>query len=414
MISRVKNLFEKYAVEIAASLYLVYLLYINVAETIYGYVNVWYVLDYSYGFGSRLMLGTLLHLFTGDFLEEETAYRFVIAMLGILCVLVSVLAGMVYRKMKDDNKKLAALFLIVFYLASPASPAYLWTRENMGRLDTYLFISAVILAMIYMKVKNRYMKYVLFLVIGAFTISIHQVYIFLFFPSLLVMTLHDIWQSGFEKKQILISLSTAFLLGCVFLYMQFCSGIYYDNLDELVAELSSHTSIGLSVPPLEAEYFWTIKDHFYKNQLPELRERIRFGIITVALLTPIWGTYLWIWIQAIRNGKDKLAKTKYILMLLTNVAYVPVFVLMNDWGRWFAAFFIVQFLNMMVLAYVGDEGIAQGLEKLGKAIRRNPVIFLVFVLYVASFEKFQGLNYLEQVERFYYATYDLKEWILGR
>ncbi|MBQ6786569.1 MAG: hypothetical protein IJO85_02475 [Lachnospiraceae bacterium] len=414
MINRVKNLLEKYIVEIAVSLYLLYLLYINVAETIYGYVNVWYVLDYSYGFGSRLMLGSLLHLFTGDFLEEETAYHFVIAMLGILCVLISVLAGMVYRKIKDDNRKLAALFLIAFYLASPASPAYLWTRENMGRLDTYLFISAVIMAMIYMKVKNRYVKYALFLAIGVFTISIHQVYIFLFFPSLLVMMIHDVWQSGFEKKQILMSLSTAVILGCVFLYMQFCSGIYYDNLDELVAELSSHTSIGLSVPPLEAEYFWTIKDHFYKNQLPELRERIRFGIITVVLLTPIWGTYLWLWIQAIKSSKDALAKSKYILMLLTNVAYVPVFALMNDWGRWFAAFFIVQFLSMMVLAYVGDEGIVQGLEKLGKAIRKNSVIFLVFILYVASFEKFQGLNYLEQVERFYYSTYDLKEWILGR
>lgn len=414
MFSRIRNLLEKYTVEIMASMYLLYLLYINVADTIYGYVNVWYVLDYSYGFGSRLMLGTLLHLFTGDFLEEETAYRFVIVMLGILCILLSVFAGMVYRKMKGDNRKTAVLFLIVFYLASPASPAYLWTRENMGRLDTYLFISAVILALVSMKVKNRYVKYILFLAIGAFTISIHQVYIFLFFPSLLVMMIQDIWKSGFEKKQVIMSIATAFVLGCVFLYMQFCSGIYYDDLDELVAELSSHTSIGLSVPPLEAEYFWTIKDHFYKNQLPELRERIRFGIITIFLLTPIWGTYLGLWIQAIRNSKDKLDKSKYILMMLTNVAYVPVFALMNDWGRWFAAFFIVQFISMMVLAHDGDEGIAIGLEKLGAYIRKYPVIFLVFILYVASFEKFQGLNYLEQVERFYYATYDLKEFILGR
>lgn len=414
MFSRVKNLLEKYMVEMAAGVYLLYLLYINVADTIYGYVNVWYVLDYSYGFGSRLMLGTLLHLFTGDFLEEETAYRFVIAMLGILCILVCILVGMVYRKIKDENKKLAILFLIVFYLASPASPAYLWTRENMGRLDTYLFISSVILALVYMKVKNRYVKYVLFVAIGVFTISIHQVYIFLFFPSLLVMLIHDVWQNGFEKKQLLMSLSTTIILGCVFLYMQFCSGIYYDNLDELVTELSSHTSIGLSVPPLEAEYFWTIKDHFYKNQLPELRERIRFGIITIVMLTPIWGTYLWIWMQAMKSSKDKLSKSKYILMLLTNTAYVPVFALMNDWGRWFAAFFIVQFISMMVLAHQGDEGIGQGLEKLGMVIKRKPVIFLVFILYVSSFEKFQGLNYLEQVERFYYATYDLKEWILGR
>ena len=52
----------------------------------------------------------------------------------------------------------------------------------------------------------------------------------------------------------------------------------------------------------------------------------------VCMLCPVWGTYLWIWIHAIRSREKKSDKAKYILMLMTNMAFVPVFALMNDWG----------------------------------------------------------------------------------
>ena len=195
--------------------------------------------------------------------------------------------------------------------------------------------------------------------------------------------------------------------------MQFGSGIYYDDLAVLISDMSKTTNIAVSEAPLEAEYWWTIKDHIVKNQLPELPERIRFGVLTVAMLVPVWGISLYIWIQAIKSKQEKLQKCKYWLMLLSNIAYVPVFALMTDWGRWFAAFFVVTFLNLMVLIYDGDEGIGCGVEKLSTAVRRYPIVFIVLVLYVASFEKFEGINYLNQVQDFFYQTYDLKELLLG-
>ena len=411
MIKKGKQFLQTYAVEIGTAVYLLYLLLTTVSPHIYGYVTVWYALDYSYGFGSRLMIGSILHIFTGEYISVAQAYHFVVAALVILCLMLAVFAGMIYRKAPDGSVKNAVLFLIVCYLASPASPAYLWTDENMGRLDTYLFINTLILAFVYLRVKNISVKYLLFLAIGIFTISVHQVYFFLFFPSLLIMLIQDMWESGFRKRQLFYSLGTACILGIVFLYMQFGSGIYYDDLDKLCSALRSSTNLEIGRAPLEAEYFWTISDHFFKNQLPELRTRVRFGVITAAMLAPVWGIYLAVWIRAIRYNKAQ--KYKYILMLLTNTAYAPVFALMTDWGRWFAAFFIVQFLNLMVLCYVNDRGMQEGLTFLGNAVRKYPALYLLLLLYVNSFEKFEGINVLQQVQDFYYVVYSLKEMLLG-
>lgn len=413
MLKKIGILLEKYMVETVVMAYLIYMLYINVADRIYSYVNVWYVLDYSYGFGSRLMLGSLLHMFAGDFIDEKFVYHFIIAMLTVLCILLAILIGMVYRKIEHTDKRIGVLFLAALYLVSPAAPGYLWTDENMGRLDTYLFILAIVLALIYCKVKNVWVKYVLFVSIGVFAIAVHQVYFFLFFPALLVMMIQDMWNADLTGKQIILSVGSAVIIGLVFMIMQFGSGIYYDDLAVLISDMSKTTNIAVSEAPLEAEYWWTIKDHIVKNQLPELPERIRFGILTVCMLVPLWGISLYIWIQAIKSQTKKINKFKYLLMLLTNIAYVPVFVLMTDWGRWFAAFFVVTFLNLMVLIYDGDKGIGHGVEKLSVAIKRYPMVFIILVLYIASFEKFEGINYLNQVQDFFYQTYDLKEFLLG-
>ena len=410
MLSKVRHFIRNHAVELGVSVYLLYLLLTTVSPYIYSYVTVWYALDYSYGFGSRLMIGSILHTFTGGYLHTEQAYHFIIGALIVLCLLLAAFAGMVYRKTESGTVKNAVVFLTVLYLASPASPAYLWTDENMGRLDTYLVINTLILAIIYLKVKNVTVKYLLFLAIGIFTISVHQVYIILFFPSLLIMMIQDVWKAEFKKRQILYSVGTAFLLGIFFLYMQFASKIYYDDLEGLCEALRSSTNLPIGEAPLEAEYFWTLKDHFIKNQLPELHERIRFGIITVIMLAPIWGIYLSVWIRAIKSNKAQ--KYKYILMLLTNLAYVPIFALMTDWGRWFAAFFTVQFLNLMVLCYTDDPGIKEGLSALFKN-KTSLVWYLLLLVYVSGFKKFEGCRMLPQVQDFYYAIYPLKRMLFG-
>lgn len=410
MLNKIKDWFNKYGVEFMVGAFLLYSIYINRADSIYSYVKAWYVIDYSYGFGSRLLIGSILHLLCGEVVTDAAAYCFVVASLCLLSAAVALFVGYIYRKVKDQDIRKAVLFLIIFYIASPASPEYLWVVENMGRLDTYLFLITVALAFIYFKVKNSYVRYLLFTVFGVAAVFIHQVYVFLFFPFLLVAMIQDVWKSGWDKKRLICAVCSVLCIGGVFLYMQLGSGIYYDYTT-LMIRLNEHTDLPLDGAPMEAEYFWTLKDHFYKNMMPEIHHHLKYGFMLVCMLVPYWGGALWIWIRSVKHG-NKQQRIKYILMLLTNLAYLPVFVLMNDWGRWFAALFIVGFFDIMLLAGDDDEGVCSALKAMGAAIARNPVPFILLVLYISTFEKFEGLNFPEQVTAFYYTTYDIKEWML--
>ena len=412
MTEKVSRWLNKYGVELMVAGFLLYSVYINRADNIYSYVKPWYVIDYSYGFGSRLLIGSILHLLCGEVVTDAAAYGFVVAVQCLLCVVIALFAGYIYREGANQEVKIAVLFLIVLYLVSPASPEYLWTVENMGRLDTYLFLVTILMAFVYFGIKNAYLRYLLFTILGVLAVFIHQVYFFLFFPFLLVIMLQDLWKSGWDRKKIVCAVVSILIISGAFLYMQFGSGIYYDY-ETLMTKLNEHTDLPIDGAPMKAEYFWTLKDHFYQNMVPEIPHHLKYGFMLVCMLIPVWGTYLWTWVQAIWHS-PKRQKIKYILMLCTNAAYLPVFILMNDWGRWFAALFIVGFLDIMLLAGDEDEGICYALEKLGRGISRCPMPFILVVFYIATFEKFEGLNFPEQVTDFYYTTYHLKNWLFNR
>ena len=144
----------EHSIDLMVFAYLIYNLLINRAHSIYGYINGCYVIDYSYGFGSRLVIGSLMHLLFGDVVGASQAYAFVLVSLVVLSALLAMVAGTVYRKATDKNVRTAIVFLVVFYLFSPASPEYLWTAENYGRLDTYLYIDTLLIVLIALKIKN--------------------------------------------------------------------------------------------------------------------------------------------------------------------------------------------------------------------------------------------------------------------
>ncbi len=408
-----KKWMNNHCIDLSVAAILLFQLFISVPKEIYGYVDVWYVLDYSYGFGTRLMIGSILHLFLGDYISGQVAAAFVTGSLAVLCILLSILAGECFRKAKTQNSRITVAFFVALYVASPASPAYLWTAENFGRLETWLFIIAILLVFVYLKVSSFVFRCFLYTLLAILALTIHQVYFFLFFPSLCVLLLAE-WNKGkYEKKRIIWTLCVGFIVVIVFIYMQFCSGIYYDDLTMLTDELRKHTDMSVSEPTLLAEYFWTLRDHIIYNQLPELRERVRFGIITMFLLMPMWLCIFWIKREVFVSSCGARDRGTHILMILTDIAFIPVFAMMTDWGRWFAALFSVQFLSFTAFAGSGEDEFNNITDKAGEIIVKYLPAFLMIILYCSMFEKFEGINYVDQVREFYYRIYDIKTALLN-
>ena len=417
--TRCINIIDKCYIEVLIIAFLLYRLLITKNDLLCGYVSLWYAIDYSYGFGSRLLIGTIMRLLSSDgYVQSDTAYAFVIITNIVLCIILGILLGKVLRKvMKYNNDAfLAIAVLAILFLASPASPEYLWNGANLGRLDTFLVINMMVIILISFRIKNKYLKYSLFLIIALVSILIHQVYFFLFFPSLLVIYICDMWENGIDKKDkmfIILPIASCLIISFAFCFMQFGSGVYYDDVDKLYNDLCASTSVYVDIAPLKAEYFWTIKDHFVTNMLPDMKERIRFTPLTVIMLAPMWMIYTIIWNMVVKSSRDKMHKWKYILIRMTNLMYVPVFALMNDYGRWFAALFTVMLMNLLVLLYEEDGNVIDAVTKCGAFFRKYPIIPLVIILYISGFDKFWALAWIQQVKDFFYSSYDLLAYLLG-
>ena len=174
------TIIQKTYIEIMTFAVLCFSLIITAPEQVYGFVTAWYVADYSIGISSRLLIGSILRLIFGDFISSTIVFRFIIGAYLVIFALLSYLIGQCIRRAQTDDSRVGIAVVALIYLASPASVGYLWVSENMGRLDTFIFLIALIIVIIAYKVKKVSLRYWLLGIMGVVAILTHQVFLFLF------------------------------------------------------------------------------------------------------------------------------------------------------------------------------------------------------------------------------------------
>lgn len=370
-------------------------------KELHGWNSGWYAMDYSLGFDSRLLIGSVLKLFYSDFLPANAVYSFVIFSTFVLLALLSCLLGYALRHNEGSTAGKGLLVLIAFYLLCPGSPAYLWSTENMGRFDLYLMIFTLLAACLCCGIKSIPVRLLLFTICGLAALATHQVFIFIFFPLLFTMYLITITEEKAKTTHIILALAGMGILGIVFLYFQFFSQIHVTSCEELVALLSARTDLVVSDVALRYEYFTGIAQSTQDLMLNQLGERIRYGIITLFLLSPLFIIYGWFWMQIL-----KTARGKYLLILLSQLAFIPAFLLTIDWGRWFGAFLTVQALQIVILAAKKDAVVLSALTHLNALIHKHPLCFLCTGIWLGSLHKFEA-TLLPDAPVFFTSLYQL-------
>lgn len=385
-------------------------------DAIYDWCNAFFVVDYSLGFDSRLLIGSVLKLFYPEYLPARSVYHFVLLSLIVLLLLVSCLLGYALRRLQKTSAGTGLLLLVVLYLACPGSPAYLWSTENMGRLDLYLLILTLLGGILYLKVSSVTVRLIAFTVTGLLAICVHQAFIFVFFPLLFLMFIDTMTEYGTKKKHFILGIAGLVLLVAAAAYFQFFSHINATSPEALVSSLSARTDMAIGDSPLRLEYFSDFAASTLSVISAEAGERIRYGIITVFLLLPLAFIYGYLWktiAHILRKGVGGSIsvsfpeKFKYWMILLSQLAFVPVFLLTLDWGRWFGAFLTVQAMQIIFLAAKKDAVVLSALSSLGTTLRRHPYPFLVLILYLASMHKFEAVllpdapAFFSSVYRFY-------------
>ncbi len=404
MIKKTKNFLYTYRRELLIFILLFLTLLTQLPDELHGWNSAWYAMDYSLGIDSRLFIGSLLHIFYPDFLPAEAAYTFVFLSLILLLLMLSYVLGFALRQaeMMQASTPFAKTpfpqytqagkgltLLIAFYLLCPGSPSYLWTAENMGRFDAFLLLVTLAAVICCFHISAFWPQLLLITLAGLAALSIHQAFLFLFFPLLFTLSLKAATGKKASKAHLISTFASIAVIGVVFLYFQFFSQIRISSCEELVTLLSSRTDLTISEVALNYEYFSTVSQSSSDLVLNLLGERIRYGLITLFLLSPLAVLYLYLWLHILKTAPKK-EKWIYALLLLSHLCFVPAFVLTIDWGRWFGAFLTMQALQIVILAAKKDVPVLSALHALEGAFRKHPYLFIAAGIWLGSLHKFQA------------------------
>ncbi len=375
--------------EILIFLLLFFTLLCQLPDELHNWNSAWYAMDYSLGFGSRLLPGSVLRLFYPDFLPAGAAYSFVFISIILLLIMLSYALGLALRRMEGLPGERGLLLLIVFYLLSPGSPSYFWTSENIGRFDMYLLIMSLAAMICCFLIPSVLPNLMLITLAGLAALCIHQAFIFLFFPLFFTMYLKTAMEQKGGKAPILFAFASMAGMAAVFLYFQLFSHIRVPSCGELVSLLSSRTDLPVNEIALNYEYFSSSAQSFSELVLPQLGERIRYGFVTLFLLSPLAILYTYLWVTVLKTAGKK-ERPLYALFLLSHLCIVPAFLVAIDWGRWFGSFLTMQILQIVILAAKKDAVVLSALAALNRTFTKHPSIFFIGGLWIGSLHKFQA------------------------
>lgn len=382
-------------------------------EELHGWNSAWYAMDYSLGFDSRLFIGSVLRLFYPDFLPAKAAYRFVFLSLILLLFLLSWVLGYALRQLEGKNAEKGLLLVIALYFLSPGSPSYLWTAENMGRFDMYLLIASLAAVICCILFRSVWLQLILITAWGFIALSIHQAFMFLFFPLFFTLYLKAAMADPLEKGRKPLPVIFAVIgmagMAAAFLYFQLFSHIRPSSCGDLVSLLASRTDLPLNEVALNYEYFAATAQSFSELVMNQPGERIRYGLVTLLLLAPLALLYGFLWMRILKAAEKK-SRPFYALLLLSHLCIVPAFLMAIDWGRWFGAFLTMQALQLVILAAKGDAPVLSALSSLADVFRRHPYIFFLAAVWTGSLDKFQA-TLLPDAPVFFYSLYELYRFI---
>ncbi len=367
---------------------------LNYPGSINSWTTIWYALDYrSAGFGSRLLMGSILNLLLGgNFVSKEVIYLYVIVCILLLIILTSCLLGRFVRKCALTHKY-AAWFFTFCYLVSPFNIEHFWTGE-MGRLESFLVLFLLLFVIAFRKLKNIHAKYLLACFVSVLCIACYQGYVFLYFPVLFTVILLDAGTAPVKQKLSAIWAAFVCLVNVVTAAIfQFKTNLRYESVEELFAQLENHTNIDMTVGTLTCEYVMDTRKRWQAFTYPFLftgnehpREKV---FLLVLILFPLIIMFICLWKKLLAGEIRHLV----FWILLSDLAVLPMFILNMDWGRWLAALGAVQFFQIFYLMYTQPAGAKKAMVSLQAFVTDHRLLCMLFLIYLMPLGKIHGFTF---------------------
>lgn len=338
--------------------------------------------NYSYGFISRGLLGTLYlgldALIPKDILNYVDAANITFIATIIIMGVFFFLA--LYILIKTHEKYLKGAQNIILFFALFFVPMY-YSLRNMGRPDIYMLFLTFLGLILIIWGKMEW----LIVPFSVLNVMIHQGYVFLFYNIFMYPLIYKIFQTtGKQRKKYIAILATSFLsVSVLFIYFNFFSHISgqetYDSIYAMAAQLGNGGEVYetlltheiLGIDPWEQEW----PQHIYNFiELP----------IYCLIMSPFIVLGVRLFKNVITAANTKADKIKYALLPLCSATILPCYILKIDFGRWIFAGLAYFALVVLVLYALQDDVIPEQVEQLITEVHAKYSYAPLLLVYTAT------------------------------
>lgn len=368
------------------------------SKTVGEFVRPYYIVDFSMGKTSRLLIGSIVSLFT-DNPTTEWINRFATVVVFLMIILVSILAGRVIKNVEKELKP--QMLVLALFLVSGCFTFYTFSRA-LGFFDVYMFIIALISVCF---LQNRYLRWLVpaLCVAGVY---VHQVFLVSYFPFVALVAFYlVITQKKKAANTTVLFVSAvatvAALLFCV-LYGAETMTVSFEEMREIINRKGSFN--------YSEEAFSIIKFYFYNMAPDELgvsaeqisQEPLTYmlkkmaeyvnvyyagshnGLIAIFSLSSLIFGFFWaIWIKCARNTVSKARKFIYISFLLSTLLAPIICILAADYIRWIQAGVLIQFGLAFFMFYIKDEPFKKTMIQFKDYFSNKKMVLVVFYIVYA-------------------------------
>ena len=362
------------------------------------YLHVYYLVDFSMGKTSRLLIGSIVNWLT-DSPTVEWVNKFVVVSIFLMIILVSVFAGKVINSVMKELKPQMFIFALFFVSGSLTFANF---SKFIGFLDVYMFIVALVAVAF---LCNRYLCWFvpILCVVGVF---IHQGFVISYFPLVILASFYMAFtqEKKAEKKAVFVLsavLTVAAVLFCAVLGTKTIT-LPYEEMCEIVNERASRefsdtalfnlgfyfynhapSETGISTEQLSNMSLWEILVTLFNFTNYLYLDTFR-GLVAIMSLTLLMFALFWmVWIKCAKNAETKGKKFVYVCFMLFTLI-VPLYCLIAvDYIRWIQAGMLTQFGLAFLMFYMKDEPFEKTMVQLKEYFSNKKLLLLIIYLVYA-------------------------------
>ena len=367
--------------------------------------NSYYLVDFSMGFNSRMLIGSFINLLT-DNPTASWLKGFMITVLVLTLLAVSLVIGRIIRCTEKENRN--ALYVFVLFFVFGTLTMYGFSRY-FGLLDIYLFIFALI-AVVF--ATNKYLRW--FAPVAALAgVFVYYPFTITYFVAVIGTCFYLAVKEKQSKSNFVIFLITAIVCVGATYFFAFESRdmmkVTFDEMWQIMEQKSGIEFEYIEIRPFDMFFYGNSIDfdlgHEVRDMTPleTLKTVLQIttgqigeyyvinydGVISlVSILLVVLAGIVPLWVLCIKNAQTKPQKFVFVCFILA-ILFIPISCLITtDYSRMAQAGVINQFVFIFVMFFKKDDAFEKTIEQLKSFFRGKEFLLVIyFFIYASCFQR---------------------------